>query len=232
MGLKDLVQPVTSALLGSKVGEYAGAVFNSSKPGKQRKKEYERQKEFAQNALSWRVADAERAGLHPLAALGMPVSSYAPQSVGGEVPGQFADMGADITRAATALADPISKLGAQAEALSLENMGLQNDLLRSQIAKMNQPGSPAGIVDPFGQGGVAGVSNPGKNAALQPHYGEGADFLTAPDLVYDLLRRPGAMLDPALSKQASALTQDALRMWDRYDAWARSLVSNSGGGGW
>ncbi len=30
---------------------------------------YERQKEFAQNAIQWRGADARKAGLHPLYAL-------------------------------------------------------------------------------------------------------------------------------------------------------------------
>lgn len=42
------------------------------------------QREFAQNALQWRVKDAEKAGLHPLFALGAQLPSYQPVMVGGE----------------------------------------------------------------------------------------------------------------------------------------------------
>lgn len=41
--------------------------------------DYERQKEFAQNAIQWRVADAKKAGLHPLYALSGGGASYSPQ---------------------------------------------------------------------------------------------------------------------------------------------------------
>ena len=37
------------------------------------------QKEFAQNSIQWRVADAKKAGIHPLYAIGASSSSYTPQ---------------------------------------------------------------------------------------------------------------------------------------------------------
>ena len=38
------------------------------------------QKELAQNQIQWRVEDAKKAGLHPLAALGVSPSSFSPVS--------------------------------------------------------------------------------------------------------------------------------------------------------
>ncbi len=40
------------------------------------------QEEFAKHGLSWRVADANRAGIHPLAAIGFSGPSYQPQRTG------------------------------------------------------------------------------------------------------------------------------------------------------
>lgn len=45
-----------------------------------RDQDYGRQKEFAQNAIQWRVADAKAAGLHPLFALGGSGAAYSPAS--------------------------------------------------------------------------------------------------------------------------------------------------------
>lgn len=40
-------------------------------------------KEFAQNSIQWKVADAKKAGIHPLAALGSQGSYFSPSSVSG-----------------------------------------------------------------------------------------------------------------------------------------------------
>lgn len=42
---------------------------------------YEQQKEFAQNSISWRMADAERSGVHPLYALGAQPAQFMPMSI-------------------------------------------------------------------------------------------------------------------------------------------------------
>lgn len=42
------------------------------------------QREFAQHGISWKVADARRAGIHPLAALGVPPMSPSPVHVQGQ----------------------------------------------------------------------------------------------------------------------------------------------------
>jgi len=53
---------------------------------------YHHQKEFAQEGIRWKVADAKAAGLHPLAALGAQTMSFQPSSAGG-IPGYGGDYG-------------------------------------------------------------------------------------------------------------------------------------------
>lgn len=62
---------------------------------------YEAQKEFAQNSIRWRVADAKAAGLHPLAALGAQSSGYTPSATIGDSPdfSFLQDVGQNIDRA-------------------------------------------------------------------------------------------------------------------------------------
>lgn len=104
------------------------------------------QKEFAQQGIRWKVADAQAAGLHPLAALGAQVSSYSPVSVGDlSMPKtNFGDMGQDIGRAIDAgstLPERQDRMGAAiartAQMFSLEKLNLENELLKSQVAKSN-----------------------------------------------------------------------------------------------
>lgn len=59
------------------------------------------QKEFAQKSIQWKVADAQKAGLHPLAALGTSSASYSPVSTNIE-PIDYSwlgDVGQNINRA-------------------------------------------------------------------------------------------------------------------------------------
>lgn len=123
----------------------------------------ELQREFAQNGVQWRVNDAKASGIHPLAALGMQGPASTPiaitgGSASGSVPtaapesapplspyagnnsiaGAMGSFGQDISRAITATATEHERLtGVQsvANALSLENQSLQNQLLAVQIAK-------------------------------------------------------------------------------------------------
>lgn len=120
------------------------------------------QKEFAQNAIQWKVADAEKAGIHPIYALGGSTTSFAPVSVGVSGANPLADsmssMGQNVARAAAAYSSPKDRLGAAAQVaqgqelqynkLKLENMELQNAALRSKVANMNQPGTPPGVAFP------------------------------------------------------------------------------------
>lgn len=68
----------------------------SSKQASQR--EYERQKEFAQNGLRWKVADAKAAGIHPIFAVGANTPTYSPQAAIGNDYG-LSQVGQNIGRA-------------------------------------------------------------------------------------------------------------------------------------
>lgn len=150
MGFKDFLGPAASIAFGTRVGDTVNSLFNQ--PSNMAKKNYKRQKEFAQNAIQWRVADAVAAGLHPLAALGMPVSSYSPEIVGGSSGGSLQDslsaMGQDLTSALTANAPAASKFEAAYQGLQLENASLQNDKLRTEIMLMAQAGRKAQVYSP------------------------------------------------------------------------------------
>ena len=61
------------------------------------------QREFAQNGIRWKVADAKAAGIHPLAALGAQTASYQPVQVGDTSLGSgLSEMGQNIGRAVDA----------------------------------------------------------------------------------------------------------------------------------
>lgn len=127
------------------------------------------QKEFAQQGIRWKVDDAIAAGLHPLAALGAQVSSFSPISVGTSssmadlkayeskpASLDLGDMGQNISRAISAGSTNGERVHKQAEAvakimggLSLEKASLENDLLRTNIAKERaQLGPPIPIPRP------------------------------------------------------------------------------------
>jgi len=113
------------------------------------------QKEFAQNGVQWKVRDAKAAGVHPLYALGAPPTSFSPIGLFGDsgTAEHLATMGQDVSRAAVAGSSQRSRVSGAVDALQLENMGLQNDLLRSQIARLNSgqvgPPSPPGAESAF-----------------------------------------------------------------------------------
>lgn len=109
---------------------------------------YEAQKEFAQNGIRWRVADAKAAGLHPLAALGASPLGFSPSfGAGGGFSGSsdwsnaanaFGDLGQSIDRAIDAKATEQERADrAKDEStlrkLQIKNAELQNDRLSQQI---------------------------------------------------------------------------------------------------
>lgn len=139
-----------------------GGILGNSSKEKAAKKEYQRQKEFAQSGIQWKAADAKAAGIHPLYALGANTVSYSPQSVGGTDYG-IAEAGQNLGRAIQATRSGAGK----AEALSLtaaqlqnEGLKLDNDLKRTQLASSmataNQPGAAAGLPPPDARWGIDG----------------------------------------------------------------------------
>lgn len=128
-----------------------GGILGSNDKAKDRKL----QKQFAQEGIRWKVADAKAAGIHPLAALGAQTTSYSPVSVGGpSLATGLASAGQDISRAVDATRTGGERLDAYSKTiqdLNVQRMGLENELLASQIAKVRQAGSPPPMPTPGDQ---------------------------------------------------------------------------------
>lgn len=130
-------------------GNLIGGMFGQS----QQASNQALQREFAQNAISWRVADAKRAGIHPLYAMGAPtmspaVSAFSPMG------DAISKSGQDISRAMMAgqtAAEREATMGSSVvmNQLSLERAQLNNEILKTQLAKMRgQLNPPAPAVNP------------------------------------------------------------------------------------
>lgn len=167
----------------------AGELYNSAL-------NREQARETAQNSISWRVADARRAGIHPLYALGAPTMNLPPSSVG-NLAENMGRMGQDISRAVMGNATEPERQGAIGGALgelALERAGLQNDLLRAQIASLasrvqSTPAAPSlvdqNVIPGQGNSGLVKVepakteasSAPGQSGAIPPEvmYSRGLD---------------------------------------------------------
>lgn len=110
----------------------------------------EMQEEFAQQGVRWRVIDAKRAGIHPLAALGAQLQSYQPVQIGSTFDNSLgtgiAAAGQDLGRALQAAGtaqERVSGYEKTVQDLTLQRMGLENQILASQLAKQTgQLGPP------------------------------------------------------------------------------------------
>lgn len=110
------------------------------------------QREFAQSGIQWKVADARKAGVHPLYALGASTHSYSPTTVGAvadtSLGSAVASSGQDISRAIHSTRTNDQRLDAftkTSQDLTLQKMGLENGILAAQLAKLNGigPAMPA-----------------------------------------------------------------------------------------
>lgn len=136
------------SILGA-IGGIAGSVLGGLFGNSQADKQADLQKEFAKNGVRWKVEDAKAAGIHPLYALGAQTTAYSPISVGTP---DFATAGQNLgtaIHAATTKQEKVDGYTKTAQQLTLQNMGLQNDLLASQIAAFKAPGRGPGL--PGGQ---------------------------------------------------------------------------------
>lgn len=132
------------------IGSLLGGLFGSSSQEKANEENIKYQREFAQNGIQWRVADANKAGIHPLYALGANTVSFAPSSVGSNALGEgIANASQEIGRAITAQGTKADRaIQATMAKLALQRAGLENELLATQIRKIEAPGTPPALPSP------------------------------------------------------------------------------------
>jgi len=204
----------------------AGGIMSKNEADQNRKF----QKKAMKKGIQWRVQDAEKAGISPLYALGAPTFSPAVTMSG--MPEAMAQAGQDIGRAADAVLDKDEKATAytkSVQALSLQRMGLENELLSSQIAKIRQAGSPPaapgarelipgqsstaiGKVKTDPDVGPLGLKIPGHNGAP-------IDFVTGPTSnAQTIADQYGDAAQEIYGMWR--LANDALSNWDRTGHWS------------
>lgn len=174
-----------SALIGAG-SSLLGGLFGRSEAKAQAKQ----QKEFAQNSIQWRVADAKKAGIHPLAALGASSSAYTPVSSG---------FGDSVSQAGNAIAQgverrdaakksaPIDALNAQLIKSNIDTNQAQADLYRAQAlstaaqARNEAVGAVGGKTSAVQWGGMDVPYMPKTASAneLEDKHGELGDMLAA-----------------------------------------------------
>ena len=152
------------------------------------------QREFAQNGIRWKMADAKAAGVNPLVALGANTTSFSPSSIGMTPDHSMGDMasnmGQDVSRAmsATRTSDErqIAALNIQGAQLDLQGKALDNQIKSTQLNKLNStgPAFPAGtdhLISGQGNSGTAIVEKPLERTASLPGHPE-AEAGAIPDV--------------------------------------------------
>lgn len=140
------MDPITIGALISGGSSLLGGLFGQSSQEKINQQNLAQAMFMAQNSIQMKVQDANKAGINPLAALGVQTSSPG-VAVGSNALGEgISKAGQDISRAVSAHVSDEDKTLVRKEALlKLQNQELQNALLASQIKKQNAPGNPPAI---------------------------------------------------------------------------------------
>lgn len=125
-------------------------------------KQYDHQKEFAQNSIQWRVNDAKKAGIHPLYALGSQGISYAPSSFSSMPDTSLSDVGQAVGSAVSSFAGQkqAKELHELQKASMIEDIRgkqLANELSSKQLMNMGQTGASHSTLL---QSNLAGQSSP------------------------------------------------------------------------
>lgn len=109
---------------------FAGGSINATTSKSIAREQMRLQKEFAQNGIQWKVADAKAAGLHPLYAIGANTATYTPVSQDSSAMGNaVADAGAYLGKAVDGAIDRATQ-----KAIEQENLDFQRKMQFNQLA--------------------------------------------------------------------------------------------------
>lgn len=192
--------PIDLAAIGGLLGgagQFLGGVFGGGKTSIKKQLAVaevlaQKEQERSLKDIPLRLQAYKDAGIHPLVSIGAPTYNPSPMQVqvdsGPSIGQRMADMGQGIARAASAYQTRDERAKQEIrDGLALENMKLQNDLLRSQITRVNAPTNP-----PLPSWHGEGVTNPDlgyfrtSDTGLAPTYSAEAKQRTEDDLLQQL----------------------------------------------
>jgi hypothetical protein len=159
------------------------------------------QREFAQKGIQWKVADAKRAGIHPLAALGAQTYNASPAYVDGlaEQGQNMGNMGQDISRALVAQASTHDK---QLMDINLSNAKIDNKM--KQLELQNK-------INSLQNGGQTGAGRPNQvesKAFETTSHARGHANIEAGHVASTGYARTGSGLMPTPSTDVKEKTED------------------------
>lgn len=223
---------------GAAIGHGIGQGFQAQQERKRQeaanRANIELQREFAQNGIRWKVADAMAAGIHPLAALGAQTHSFQ-ASVMPEPTANFSGFGQDLTRAMSATRTQEEKdlqaLQIKSAQLDVEGKALDNQTKAAQLQKMQGgpsfPGS-GNFVDGQGNSGPSSARVVSKSqertvSAKGKPYSE-------PGAVTDVgwIKTPTGVV-PVPSKDTKERIEDNM-FHEASHFWRNNVAPNWGGG--
>lgn len=148
-----------TGILGS-IGSLIGGLFGNSAANKRQTQMLQWQERMDNTKIQRLQADAKAAGVHPIAAMGGSLTSPTPVNVGGTDSPDFSGMGQNIGRAIDAQQSSQQKndqFTKASQALTLQNMDLKNDVIRTQLANsaaatVNAAGNPPTFASSEGPG--------------------------------------------------------------------------------
>lgn len=122
------------------VGNVVGGVLGNKSAENTAQMNYAAQKEFAQNGIRWKVADAKAAGIHPLAALGVNNASFSPSFTAGDY-SWLGDAGQNVGRAIESKATRAERelgqaMQAETHAEQIRGLRLENDIRAQTLLQM------------------------------------------------------------------------------------------------
>lgn len=159
------VVPGIGTAVGAGIGLLGGALSNLSHE-RQADKGYAYQEEALKNGISWRVADAKRAGIHPLYALGAPSMSMQPIITQDQIGPAVQQMGQSMSDITRNTLNEQQKANQAMEYLVMSSQRNKNDaeaelartqaasLVQKQRTNINPPG--LGIQNEMGQNPTGG----------------------------------------------------------------------------